>query len=129
MSAAGGPPVPVDEELFRAERPRLVGLAYRMVGSLNEAEDIASEAWARWCAAERGGIVSAGAWLTTVTSRLCIDYLRSARRSREEYVGPWLPEPVLTEPGPEARAELADSLTLGFLTLSTAWTRWSGPCS
>jgi RNA polymerase sigma-70 factor, ECF subfamily len=71
----------------------------------------------RWCGADRDGIVSAEAWLTTVTSRLCIDYLRSARRSREEYVGPWLPEPVLTEPGPEARAELADSLTLGFLTL------------
>lgn len=108
---------PDDAELFRVERPRLVGLAYRMVGSLNEAEDIASEAWARWCAADRAGIHSAEAWLTTVTSRLCIDYLRSARRTREEYVGPWLPEPVLTEPGPEAQAELADSLTLGFLTM------------
>ena len=113
----GSSGTPVDEELFRAERPRLVGLAYGMVGSLNEAEDIASEAWARWCAADRAGIASAEAWLTTVTSRLCIDYLRSARRAREEYVGPWLPEPVLTEPGPEAQAELADSLTLGFLTL------------
>ncbi len=57
------------------------------------------------------------AWLTTVTSRLAIDWLRRARHDRETYVGPWLPEPVVTEPGPEERAELADSLTLGFLTV------------
>ncbi|HET6965601.1 MAG TPA: RNA polymerase sigma factor SigJ [Acidimicrobiales bacterium] len=104
-------------ELFETERPRLLGLAYRMVGSLSDAEDIVSEAWARWCAADQARLDSPQAWLTTVTSRLAIDWLRSARHQREAYVGPWLPEPVLTEPGPEDRAELADSLTLGFLTL------------
>ena len=105
------------EELFTRERPRLVGLAYRMVGSISDAEDIVSEAWARWCAAENGELASPEAWLTTVTTRLAIDSLRRARHDRETYVGPWLPEPVVTEPGPEERAELADSLTLGFLTL------------
>jgi RNA polymerase sigma-70 factor (ECF subfamily) len=105
------------EELFEVQRPRLLGLAYRMVSSRAEAEDIVSEAWVRWCAADRDRLSSPEAWLTTVTSRLCIDWLRSARHNRDAYVGPWLPEPVMTDPGPEERAELADSLTLGFLTL------------
>lgn len=105
------------EELFAAERPRLLGLAYRMVGSISDAEDIVSEAWTRWCAREGDKLDSPAAWLTTVTTRLAIDWLRKARRERETYVGPWLPEPVVTDPGPEERAELADSLTLGFLTL------------
>ncbi|MDQ2727334.1 MAG: RNA polymerase sigma factor SigJ [Actinomycetota bacterium] len=87
------------------------------MGSVSDAEDIVSEAWARWCAIDAGELDSPGAWLTTVTTRLAIDWLRRARHDRETYVGPWLPEPVLTEPGPEERAELADSLTLGFLTL------------
>jgi RNA polymerase sigma-70 factor (ECF subfamily) len=100
------------EELFARERPRLVGLAYRMVGSVSDADDIVSEAWARWCATDTGELASPEAWLTTVTTRLAIDWLRRARHDRETYVGPWLPEPVLTEPGPEERAELADSLTL-----------------
>ena len=108
---------PASSELFDAQRPRLLGLAYRMVGSLTDAEDIVSEAWVRWCAANQTDTASPEAWLTTVTSRIAIDWLRSARHNREEYVGPWLPEPVVDEPGPEERAELADSLTLGFLTL------------
>lgn len=105
------------EELFGTQRARLLGLAYRMVGSIVEAEDIVAEAWARWCATDRDEMDSAEAWLTTVTTRIAIDWLRSARHQRETYVGPWLPEPVLTEPGPEDKAELADSLTLGFLIL------------
>src|SRR5206468_11088362 len=92
-------------------------LAYRMGGSLTDAEDIGGEAWLRWCAADQADIGSPEAWLTAVTTRVAIDSLRSARRNREEYVGPWLPEPVVLEPGPEERAELADSLTLGFLTM------------
>ena len=104
-------------ELFETQRPRLLGLAYRMVGSVVDAEDIVSEAWVRWCATDQTEIQSPEAWLTTVTTRIAIDSLRSARHNREEYVGPWLPEPVVAEPGPEARAELADSLTLGFLTM------------
>lgn len=105
------------EALFKSERPRLLGLAYRMVGSVTDAEDIVSEAWTRWCAVDQTQLESPPAWLTTVTTRLAIDLLRRARRDRETYVGPWLSEPVMTEPGPEDRAELADSLTLGFLAL------------
>jgi RNA polymerase sigma-70 factor, ECF subfamily len=106
-----------DSQLFETQRPRLLGLAYRMVGSVADAEDIVSEAWVRWCAANQADINSPEAWLTTVTTRVAIDWLRSARHNREEYVGPWLPEPVVADPGPEERAELADSLTLGFLTM------------
>lgn len=105
------------DELFAVERPRLLGLVYRMVGSVSDAEDIVSEAWARLCAVDADELRSPQAWLTTVTTRLAIDWLRRARHDRETYVGPWLPEPIVTEPGPEDRAELADSLTLGFLTL------------
>ena len=108
---------PASSELIKEQRPRLLGIAYRMVGSLADAEDIVAEAWLRWCAADQAEIVSPDAWLTTVTTRVAIDYLRSARHNREEYVGPWLPEPVVADPGPDERAEMADSLTLGFLTM------------
>ncbi|QGN34577.1 RNA polymerase sigma factor SigJ [Microlunatus sp. Gsoil 973] len=83
------------------ERPRLVNLAYRMLGSLAEAEDAVQEAYARWIALgsqERRGITSPGAWLNTVVSRICLDLLGSARVRRERYVGQWLPEPV-PDPG------------------------------
>jgi RNA polymerase sigma-70 factor, ECF subfamily len=109
--------MPASSELFEGQRPRLLGVAYRMVGSLTDAEDIVSETWVRWCAADQTEIASPEAWLTTVTTRIAIDWLRSARHNREAYVGPWLPEPVVADPGPEERAELADSLTLGFLTV------------
>ena len=92
---------PAASELFEGQRPRLLGIAYRMVGSLVDAEDIVSEAWVRWCAADQTEIASAEAWLTTVTTRVAIDWLRSARHNREGYVGPWLPEPIVAEPGPE----------------------------
>ena len=106
------------DALFEAERPRLVGLAYRMLGSLADADDVVQEAWLRWQAADVAALERPQAWLTTVTTRLALDLLRSERRrhERERYVGPWLPEPVVQE-GPEAAAELADSLTLGFLCL------------
>lgn len=109
VSSAAGP-----DELFERERPRLLGLAYRMLGTMADAEDVVQEAWLRWrsAAPERPE-----AWLTTVTTRLALDRLRLVRRRREQYVGPWLPEPLVTAPGPEDSAELADTLTLGFLTL------------
>jgi RNA polymerase sigma-70 factor (ECF subfamily) len=88
-----------------------------MLGSLTEAEDVVSEAWVRWLSDDRTDVDNPEAWLTAVTARLAIDILRSARHNREDYVGPWLPEPIVRDPGPEDRAELADSLTLGFLTL------------
>lgn len=111
MSRAGG-----DQE-YLAERPRLLGLAYRILGSRSDAEDVVQEAWLRWAATDHGTIDRPAAWLTTVTARLALDQLKSARRRREHYVGPWLPEPVVTEGGPEEAAELADSLALGFLAV------------
>ena len=104
-------------DLFESERPRLAGLAYRLLGSMADAEDVVQETWIRWSAADHGAIERPGVWLTTVTTRLALDRLRSAERTRAEYVGPWLPEPVAIEPTPEAAAELAESLTFGFLVL------------
>ncbi len=101
---------------FEAEHARLVGLAYRITGSRAEADDVVQDAWIRWQGAE-ADVDRPAAWLTTVTSRLALDRLRSARHRREEYPGPWLPEPLATEPGPGELAELADSLTYGFLTV------------
>ena len=102
---------------FAEERPRLLGLAYRMLGSLSDAEDVVQEAWLRWIASDLDAIERPAAWLTTVTTRLALDRIRTIDRRREEYVGPWLPEPITFERGPEEAAELADSLTLGFLIL------------
>ena len=109
----------VDGEVaaFEAARPRLLGLAYRMLGTIGDAEDVVQEAWLRWDAADRASIEVPDAWLTTVTTRLALDRLKSAQHRREQYPGPWLPEPLVTDAGPEEAAELADSLTLGFLTL------------
>ncbi len=102
-------------DVFEAERPRLLGLAYRILGSAVDAEDVVQEAWVRWQAAT--GIERPAAWLTTVVSRLALDAWRAQQRKREDYVGPWLPEPVATEADPAERAEMADSLTFGFLVL------------
>jgi RNA polymerase sigma-70 factor (ECF subfamily) len=106
-------------EVFEAERARLTGVAYRMTGSYADAEDVVQEAWVRFCGAELDGLDNPAAWLTTVVSRLSIDRLRVLARRREDYVGPWLPEPVATggPADPAAAAEMADSLTLGFLVL------------
>jgi RNA polymerase sigma-70 factor, ECF subfamily len=94
------------------------GVAYRMLGSVSEAEDIAQEALLRLTRQE-GPIDEPAAWVTTVATRLSINVLRSARARRESYVGPWLPEPLLEDPSPDpaSRAELADSLSLALLVL------------
>jgi len=101
-------------------RPLLFSLAYRMLGSVMDAEDIVQEACVRWLQQDAGAAIAAPkAYLTTVVTRLCIDHLRSARVQREEYIGPWLPEPLLTDPAatPADTAALADSLGLAFLVL------------
>jgi len=85
---------------FEAERPRLRGLAYRMTGTPDDADDVVQDAWLRWERADHDSIDNPAAWLTTVTTRLAIDRLTSARARRETYVGPWLPEPM--RPGDEA---------------------------
>jgi RNA polymerase sigma-70 factor, ECF subfamily len=103
--------------VFSAERGRLLGLAYRMTGSLAEAEDVVQDAWLRWSGTDRSAVDNPAAWLTTVTTRLSLDRLKAIDRRRAHYVGQWLPEPVATTRGPEEAAEVADSLTLGFLVL------------
>ncbi len=106
----------MSQDPFEAARPRIRGLAYRMLGTLADADDVAQDTWLRWQAAGGAHIANAEAWLVTAATRLCLDRLRSAARAREAYPGPWLPEPIVTD-GPEEAAELADSLTLGFLVL------------
>ncbi|WP_336211336.1 RNA polymerase sigma-70 factor [Nonomuraea sp. LPB2021202275-12-8] len=101
---------------FEEYRPMLLGLAYRLLGSMWDAEDVVQEAWLRWSGADRGDIREPRAFLLTVVSRLALDQLRSARVKREAYTGPWLPEPVPTaEAGPLDTAELRD--TVSFATL------------
>ena len=82
------------EEVFDAERDRLIGLAYRMLGSVADAEDVVQDAYARWVSMDREGVREPAALLRTMVTRLCLNELRSARRVRETYIGPWLPEPV-----------------------------------
>jgi RNA polymerase sigma-70 factor, ECF subfamily len=102
-------------------RPLLFSIAYRMVGSVSDAEDLVQEAFLRLHREEQEGadIESPKAFLTTVVTRLSIDHLRSARVRREEYVGEWLPEPLLVDadPGPADQAEMSDTLSLAFLVL------------
>jgi RNA polymerase sigma-70 factor, ECF subfamily len=107
----------VSQDPFEAARPRIRGLAYRMLGTFADADDVVQDTWLRWQAAGGAHVANAEAWLVTAATRLCLDRLRSAARIREIYPGPWLPEPIVTDPGPETAAELADSLTLAFLVL------------
>ena len=106
---------------FEAERKRLTQVAYRMLGRWSEAEDTVQDAYLRWQAADHASIETPAAWLTTVTVRLCLDRIRRAKASREVYVGPWLPEPVLTMEGGERRdadmGSFADDLSLGLMTV------------
>jgi RNA polymerase sigma-70 factor (TIGR02957 family) len=110
-----------DEELYRDARPLLFSVAYRMVGSVSEAEDIVQEAFLRLRRATAAGttVDEPKAFLVTVTTRLAIDHLRSARVRREAYVGEWLPEPVVGGPGrePGEVVEMAESLSMAFLVL------------
>jgi RNA polymerase sigma-70 factor (ECF subfamily) len=123
MSTRTGPGV------VMAERGRLMGLAYRLLGSLAEAEDAVQEAYARWYAlapAQRDAVESPAAWLSTVASRICLDLLGSARARRERYAGPWIPEPLpgparwaSARPGPDPadRVTLDESVSMAFLVV------------
>jgi RNA polymerase sigma-70 factor (ECF subfamily) len=102
-------------DTFETHRPLLFSIAYRMLGSAGEAEDVVQDAWLRARQDRDADIRSPRAYLTTIVTRLCIDHLRSAERTRLEYPGPWLPEP-LAEPNQES-AELASSLSMAFLVL------------
>ena len=96
------------DDVFNTDRPLLFSIAYRMLGSASDAEDVLQDAWLRYSGADRSAIRSPKAFATTIVTRLCLDRLKSARATREEYIGPWLPEPVLTSeverPGDHAAA-------------------------
>lgn len=102
---------------FEQLRPRLFGIAYGLLGSVAEAEDVVQEAWIRLQRTELARIDDLTAWLVTTTSRIGLDVLRSARSRRETYVGPWLPEPVETAPDPADAMTLADSLSWAMLVV------------
>ncbi|MET9176160.1 MULTISPECIES: RNA polymerase sigma-70 factor [Streptomyces] len=109
-------------DVFEAHRPLLTGVAYRMLGRVADAEDVVQDAWLRWSRADHAEIREPRAYLVRITTRLAIDRLRLARSRAESYVGPWLPEPCLTEYGdtaPDAadRAVLADSVSLAVLVV------------
>jgi RNA polymerase sigma-70 factor (ECF subfamily) len=106
-------------DLYRELRPYAFSIAYRMLGSVSEAEDVVQDAFVRLSRVDRAAIDNPKSYLATVTTRLAIDALTSARAKREQYVGPWLPEPLVvdTQAGPDDAAETADSLAMAFLVV------------
>jgi RNA polymerase sigma-70 factor (ECF subfamily) len=106
-------------DVFDQYRPRLFGIAYRMLGTRDDAEDILQEAYIRWHSADRETIESPEAWLVSVVTRLAIDRLRKAYVQRETYIGPWLPEPLVTDPAmsPEVRAEFKSDVSTAFMVM------------
>jgi RNA polymerase sigma-70 factor, ECF subfamily len=107
-----------DGPALERHRPRLFGLAFRMLGDVDEAEDLVQDALLRWQSSGGANVREPGAWLVAVTTRLAIDRLRHAKAKRALYAGPWLPEPISEERlSPEYRAELASDLSMAFLVL------------
>ncbi len=106
-----------DTAPFAALRPRLVSIAYRMLGTRFDAEDVVQDAWLRWHDADQACVQSAEAWLVTVTTRLAIDRLRTRKTEREAYIGWWLPEPLveLDQRTPESAAELASDVSVALM--------------
>lgn len=105
-------------EPFEEHRGLLFGVAYRMLGTVADAEDVVQDAWLRWSAADRSAVADPKAYLIRITTNVALDRLRSARAQRETYVGPWLPEPMLTAPDIAAEgAELAESVSMAMLVV------------
>lgn len=107
------------DDIFELARPRLTGLAYRLLGTMAEAEDAVQDTFLRWLSEDRQAIRNHQAWLTRVCTNRCLDMMKSAARQRTDYIGPWLPEPLHTAVPAAAEAEmmLADSLSTAFLML------------
>ncbi len=108
-----------DASMYEQHRPRLWGIAYRMLGSVQDAEDVVQESFLRWHGADADAVRTPEAWLVRVATRLSIDRLRVAATAREQYVGDWLPEPIATdaESAPDRRVEQTSDLSMGFLML------------
>ena len=106
-------------DIFAATRPLLFSIAYRMLGTASDAEDLVQDAYVRWLEAPETEVRAPRAYLATIVTRLAINQLQSARNKRETYVGPWLPEPLVTEhaPDPSEPIELAESLSMAFLMM------------
>ncbi len=110
----------LEQPTYQSLRPYLFAVAYRMTGSASDAEDLIHDAWLRYLDADSPRVDSLRAYLTTIVSRLALDYLKSARNQREHYLGPWLPEPVATReaiPGPAEIVEQREDVSIAFLTL------------
>ncbi len=112
-------PAPDRTSEFERHRPRLFGIAYRILSSRADAEDVLQDAYLRWHRGASDELRSPEAWLVTTVTRLCIDRLRAARAEQEHYVGPWLPEPLIGDAAPaaDAQAELSSSLSIAFLVV------------
>ncbi|MEU4608822.1 RNA polymerase sigma-70 factor [Kribbella sp. NPDC023972] len=120
MRAEAGVTDEADEQLgreFDQHRAVLVGAAYRVVGSVTDAEDVVQEAWLRWAAVDHEEVRDPRAYLIRITTRLALNKLRQQKSRREEYVGPWLPEPITSDDDPAAAVELADSVSMAMLVV------------
>ncbi|MFO0947282.1 MAG: RNA polymerase sigma-70 factor [Planctomycetota bacterium] len=106
-------------DIFEKHRPQLLGLAYRMLGTMSDTDDVLQEAFLRWSRVDPQTVETPGAYLRSVVTRLCIDHRRSVQSRREQYIGPWLPEPVGDSSSSfgEDRGEMAESLSMAFLVL------------
>jgi len=102
---------------FAEHRSVLVGAAYRVVGSVSDAEDVVQEAWLRWTGVDHDEVRDTRAYLIRITTRLALNRLREQKARREQYVGPWLPEPLATDDDPEAAVEMADSVSMAMLVV------------
>jgi RNA polymerase sigma-70 factor (ECF subfamily) len=115
--AAGRYEVTVDEQTFSEHRKLLFAIAYRLLGSAADAEDVVQDAWFKWSGAARAHVSDPKAYLARIVSNLAMDRLRSTRRQRETYVGPWLPEPILTEPDASEDLAVAESVSVAMLVV------------
>jgi RNA polymerase sigma-70 factor (ECF subfamily) len=106
-----------DQQRFADHRKLLFSIAYRILGSAADAEDVVQDAWFKWSASDRGGVADPKAYLARIVSNLAMDRLRSTRRQRESYVGPWLPEPILTTPDTADDVATAESVSMAMLVV------------